>query len=509
MTDGGSDRTEDLAADAPRIAEDVGEVDDEPALIQAVVLDANIHRGNFTAESVEGLALRLAVHGIQLWIPQQVIWEWSAHAVDQAKEIRVNMRRLAATGLPGLAKASEALPEDPIQVAEAITAHLDRMPNVARVPPYGESAIEGLRDQILAIGAGTRKTFGTGEKKQHVRTGASDSAMTRDAVRHIDPGNADKLVFLTANRKDFQPTLDELDLTDKVRIFPNEPTLFEVVSRLTPAPKYVQQILHAHFSSAATDLDSDLHGASESWVTELVSDIDISRIYERASGMDTVTSVDANPYAMLVSIADIVVDSELGTEEEEETAGASYASFLLTLDTDLTVVGYSIDVDGQIDPANDFLDAILKVPCVATIVGRKVVAVRQVDQAVAMESEPRFVDDNDALRWLVEAVEAATDTTATESSSIQGLELFEFKDATGRVIEIMDVNTAPIGDDSIAWMALFRNIGGVLVRCRHDAAARVWAGPDSFDAQPPYWFDERPYSLIAEIWRSAQGASQG
>ncbi|QII09249.1 hypothetical protein BH93_27125 (plasmid) [Rhodococcoides fascians A25f] len=135
MTDEESDQTEDPAADALRIAEDVGEVEKEPALIQAVVLDTNIHRGNFIAESVEGLALRLGVHGIQLWVPQQVIWEWSAHAVDQAKEVRANMRRLAATGLPGMEKAFEALLEDPIRVAEAISAHLDRMPNVVRVPP--------------------------------------------------------------------------------------------------------------------------------------------------------------------------------------------------------------------------------------------------------------------------------------------------------------------------------------------------------------------------------------
>ncbi|QII09250.1 hypothetical protein BH93_27130 (plasmid) [Rhodococcoides fascians A25f] len=330
--------------------------------------------------------------------------------------------------------------------------------------------------------------------------------MARDAVRHIGPGNADKLVFLTANRKDFEPTLVELELADKVRIFPNERALFEVVSRLTPAPMYVQQILHAHFSAAATELDSDLNGASESWVTELVSDIDISRVYERGSGMDTVTSVDANPYAMLVSIAHIVVDSELGTEGEE-MAGASYASFLLTLDTDLTVVGYSVDGDGQIDTAYDFLDAILEVPCVATIVGREVVAVRQVDHALALESEPRFADDGDALRWLVEAVEAATDTTATESRYSPGLVLFEFNDVTDRIIEILDINTAPTGDDPVAWTAHFRNTG-VLVRCLHDAATRVWAGPDSFDAQPPYSFDERPYSLIAEIWRSAHGPTK-
>ena len=80
--------------------------------------------------------------------------------------------------------------ESETAVAEAFLARLKATPYVEVVPLTGDSAIEGLRDQILLRSPA--------KPKSGVKTGGSDSAWLRTVLAKADRA-ADKLLFLSSD----------------------------------------------------------------------------------------------------------------------------------------------------------------------------------------------------------------------------------------------------------------------------------------------------------------------
>ncbi|MCQ4128184.1 hypothetical protein NOU13_27140 [Rhodococcus erythropolis] len=469
----------------------------ERVLLRAVVLDTNaIHSGHFAAGAVRGLAERLQDHRVELWIPQQVVWEWSSHAMETVTAVKPLLKKLSKSEMPG-APAKFELPTSSTDIVDLFTTQLDAMSNVVVVPTDGTSAIAAIRDQVLGTGAGA--------KRAGVRTGCVDSVLTRDAVAFAGSGSASDLVFFSANKADIEATLDHMGLADDGRrIVASEKELFaDVLSVLQPASADVRRIIQRHILEEERSLRSEQDVAFESWVTDLVSGIDISSIavepdrHGRSHGMDDITSIDPHPYSNLVAISDVEVDGVV------QDTGTLYVSFVLTLESTLTMTGYSIDNDGSIEMDDDSFPAILTVPCVALVRAGEVADLRQAGRAVASEPATEFFDADDAFWWFIDLVASLTDTSV-DGDIVGGPvpDSLKLVDGSGAVKETVSIEKAPFydGDGSIEWEASFET-SGASIRCVHDLSAHVWAGADSFDVYPPYSLVRAPYYVASSIWR--------
>lgn len=452
----------------------------------AVVLDTNIHdKGNFNESKVKGLAERLANRLIQLWVPQQVIWEWSAHLAEELEKFSPTLLRTARkSGLPGVVAAADALPTSASAIVESLTSVLREISNVVIIPEAPASASAALRDQILLTGSG--------KKEKGVRTGAADSALTRDAVAHIGIDNVESIVFLSDNVDDLRNVLDTIDGAGNVRIVRTERDLFSgTVSLLSSASSYLRKVVTDYLDDQQRALHEEFDMSSESWLTETISDIDISKMSERVDefgrtyGMEDITGVSLEPFADVIGVTDVASD------DNQSTGKNVYASFDLTLDAGLEIEGYTLDNDGAVAMTFAQLSAILTVRCVATIQGGKVVELRQEEPAIATDPSLEFDDELDARDWLVGEICRATGMRVTSKKTGKASrvlpESVEISDRSGKVVETIEFRDVhpDAAVDGIVWSATFAD-GEESVDCLHDGTARVWAGSDSFDAYPPY-----------------------
>lgn len=143
----------------------------ERARAKAAVLDAScLHGGRLDTGKVQRLAAELAARGAELWMPEVVVLEFAVHAWEDLTSNRQTHRRLRQAGL---APDDELSDLGSAQIADELLKTCAAIPNVVIIEMTGESAIAGLRDQILGTGPGT--------VDQGVRTGAADSSWVRDA----------------------------------------------------------------------------------------------------------------------------------------------------------------------------------------------------------------------------------------------------------------------------------------------------------------------------------------
>lgn len=137
---------------------------------------------------------------VEICVPEPVVWEWSEHlfasltasdaaAKKAAKELRnAGLAHLRPTGSPDPPKTIDV-------VVKAVEDELERREvRLLRFLDTPAAAINGLRDQVLQVGAGSRKGGAGGA---HVKTGAADSASLRLLTEfHADTG----LVIVSADK---------------------------------------------------------------------------------------------------------------------------------------------------------------------------------------------------------------------------------------------------------------------------------------------------------------------
>lgn len=175
----------------------------EPALLDrairdkltAVVVDANAY-GEVGPDlaRLAALAKDLAKIRIQTWVPEPVAWEWAEHLASQwilaRNFVKGSLGHLTAAGLPSMAITPGYA--DRNAVIEAFLAALADVPHLEVVTLTGESAIAGLKDQILQQAPAKTKS------QDKVKTGGSDSAWVRDVLRRVDA--PDSLLFLSSDK---------------------------------------------------------------------------------------------------------------------------------------------------------------------------------------------------------------------------------------------------------------------------------------------------------------------
>ncbi|WP_285185303.1 hypothetical protein [Rhodococcus sp. MEB041] len=451
-------------------------------------------KGNFDASWVEKLAARLAPFGVTLWVPQIVVWEWAEHAAAAQNEVLPTLRALDRLDIPGMATGPWLTAPE---ISDRIEARLRAMPNVEVVPAHGPSAVQAIKDQVLQTGPGTRKS--------KVKTGAADSALVRDAVEHLGGRRLGELAILSGNSGDMRKTLDTIPRGNTVEVFTNEPALINGLKSFRAALQRqeterrqedvkVRNSIVEHFQREEQELrdDDDGHGVpTESWVTELVTDLGLEALptYNRGQ-FDQVTSVQVHPNSHVVGISGVSID-------DSEAGSTRYAAFDLTLETVVQIEGYTLDGDGSIVMGSDEVDTLLEVGCVAELDGSEVVGVRQVEKAIASDMVLDFGDEGDARDWLADYVCAATNAQIKDEPFVWG-NLPEQKTLvtpTGEVVASIYFEEPHHDDraDGSVWTATFclgpANDPLVVgaIDCIHDVSAQVPTGDgDYYDMYPAY-----------------------
>ena len=203
-------------------------------LPRAVVIDANLWgTGILDVVRLTAIAEQVAKVGVQVWVPTQVVLEWASHAHDDAQLIEPAWKRLRRAEV--VAKPS-GIPTDVRTIAEQLTERIEDIPNVTVLPMSGAAAIAGLRDQILGVGSGTRKSG--------VKTGAVDSSFVRDALTRAksDPTT---VVFVSGNAGDLQSVAKAMGVGPL--IIRNEHTLTGSLFFSMSATEEVEQYIAGEF----------------------------------------------------------------------------------------------------------------------------------------------------------------------------------------------------------------------------------------------------------------------
>lgn len=159
----------------------------------AIALDTNsMPYGRLKIETLREVH-RLAVrHGLEVWLPEPVLWEWQEHAERIRAEARAELRKRSTL----LKAAGVVMPEVPSsdEVREQIqSAVLGLGLPLKLLPLSGTIAEQALRDQIMCLPPGARINVRSGDEaelnpnpraqknkaERFVKTGGSDSAILR------------------------------------------------------------------------------------------------------------------------------------------------------------------------------------------------------------------------------------------------------------------------------------------------------------------------------------------
>jgi rRNA-processing protein FCF1 len=164
----------------------------------AVVIDTNfVGRGKFSLDVIAKFAKRLLDHRLQLIIPEFVIWEWAEHAHSDIEVLAAAVKTAGSKIDRSLFQLGECpgVPDIEVLIGEIETL-LSEIENVQIEASEPQEALGALRQQVLQIGAGS--------KKEGVKTGAADALLVQLAERLLDTfdrlavATSDKLLAATA-----------------------------------------------------------------------------------------------------------------------------------------------------------------------------------------------------------------------------------------------------------------------------------------------------------------------
>jgi rRNA-processing protein FCF1 len=161
------------------------------------VIDTNfVGRGKFRFDVIAKLAERLSNHRLQLVIPKFVIWEWAEHAHSDIEVLASAVVNAEQKIDPSLFDTVPVPVPDIEELISKIENLLSEIENVQIDASEPDEALSALRQQVLQIGAGS--------KKEGVKTGAADALLVQLVERLLGSfdcvavGTNDKLLAATA-----------------------------------------------------------------------------------------------------------------------------------------------------------------------------------------------------------------------------------------------------------------------------------------------------------------------
>lgn len=468
----------------------------------AVVFDTNVwSSGRFNADTFKARATRLGKAGIKVLVPEVILWEWASHSAQDAKNGVDSWRRLAKAGL---VFGSYPGPHNHVDVLARLREFLAAIPNVQIIPVSGESAIDGLRDQVLQTGPGSTK--------QGVKTGAADSAWVRD-VLHAVGGDPAKVIFVSGDVKGVRSTCQDLGITSPRIVSEHE--LFTALFAFDPAPDPVTRLVADHLLTtfdSALAADDGHTPPMDAWIA--VSEFDI----HAPTGLEDLYSGDSvtlDPEPTLIGVREVeVLDFDEGKPNE------ATVRFEVVLLGHLTVWGYDLDADGTVESTTTTVwNQLIEAPMIAEVQDLSLRLLASDGPATVSDPEQRFPDGQEARQWLADALTAFQGVTVHELtaegspgtvSDDPGLLFIEadelaLRSPLGRTVTV--TFSGSVYDD---WTAEFEaDELSVEIVCRYDPGVRVWAGRDSFDSADPFFLasedsdiSPEPFTSLAAVWRS-------
>jgi hypothetical protein len=489
-------------------------------MAKAAVLDASyLPHGRLNLGKVQRLAAQLAARGAELWIPEVVLLEFAVHAWEDLTSNRQTHKRLRQAGLvPG----QELSDLGSAQIADELLKTCAAIPNVVTIEMTGESAIAGLRDQILGTGPGT--------VNDGVPTGAADSSWVRDAFDRAG-NDPHAVVFLSCNDRDVVAATRALGHNDSdVQIWkrtgavaedemlnnyfgpaPASPAPADQIDEITVLGIITALLRREYADAMAAD---DRHGPPPEWIE--VNDVSIGVNHDWGEDAEIETMIDPEPEVEpFVQLVDVTVIDVYATNDDGTGVTVDYIVRLLA---DVRVEGQKIDNDGN--GYWDWVtlrDRLLRVPFTAELRDDAVVNVVQTDTAENYSAAPRFADNFDAYEWLYTA-----ELTTWQHITVHPLDgdpdlpkTFELRGPHGRSETAVLTPPADLMDD---WTLEFETTGAS-ISATYDHTARAALGRhDSFDVFPPASLHSetrgasrpwpQPYTALAELWAYLIGGGE-
>lgn len=212
-----------------------------------IVLDTNIlGRGHFNLHRLQSVLESVAGSGVEVVVPEVVVWEWAEHAaatyealVEEHRAFRVDESLYRLPDMPPV------LPKQ-----ELVAAILKAIPRDVTVwRPQGEEWRAAIEAQVLQTG--------TGERKGGVKTGAADHLLLACVREQLDErGSAEAVVLATGDRNLRQAC--EAALDDEVLYADNERELLRRLIEFEPAPEELSEAVEEELSSRIKHGNSDI-----------------------------------------------------------------------------------------------------------------------------------------------------------------------------------------------------------------------------------------------------------
>lgn len=315
-----------------------------PGSLRAIVLDANAFgKGLPDLNHLHRLSDLVARVGIETWVPEPVAWEWAEHLAREVEIFRRSvpsvfraMRRGGIQGKPpNLPTGGEK------EIIEEFLFKLSSVPGVILVRLTGDSAMKGLRDQILQTGPGRRK--------DGVKTGGSDSAWLRDVLAKAG-GDFARVVLLSKDR-DVASSCKELKVEPPrmLSLYELNKALFNFVN----GSEGLARRIEVHFARLIDDLRTNVY---DGWVEP---DFNLGDFHadpefllsDKSRSNHQVHSVTLRHVHEVLCVSDVGREGEPYGESAEEaiaslgdmTLGAS-----VEFRADVDVSTYEIDADGEV-----------------------------------------------------------------------------------------------------------------------------------------------------------------
>lgn len=468
--------------------------------IEAVVFDANAYGSALPdVASLAELARDLRQLDIATWVPEPVAWEWAEH-VARAWTTGEAAARRAQTALrrAGLGMVFDPVYADRTAVIERCLASLSDTAHLLVVPLTGESAIAGLKDQVLQ--RPPAKTKGD----PPVKTGGSDSSWLREVLARVgDDGG--KLLFVSQD-KDIDAAFREWGHMPPRRcrlgdvrglLFPTEAAMDQDVVLVA---RYLVERLPQSLVNPPTESGGPLIDADSATLREAV---DVPGPYDEG-----ITRLYLDRLTRLAGIDHILVLRPEGDEQPDpnQTSAPTAASrtvtarvFLLA-DVDAARTVHDVDT-GEVATSVDTVatDVLVIAPMVFELDNGAVVSARQ-DGDVRVAVPARFDEPEDALPELIDALSAVPGLEEIGETDWQAIAYAgdeQDKSYTAPSGQIITVST----DSGERGAGLRVRVGDheASVACEYDATTWI-GGSEGMYMEPPYWLS---FGDASDRWSGA------
>jgi hypothetical protein len=462
------------------------------AKLRAVIFDANTYTSSPDLRNLAANALRLKMVGLETWIPEPVVLEWTEHLISDWRQVSTAARDQRAR----IRRAGLTAPESPytseLSIREQFMASLLAVPHLKVIAMTGANALEALRDQILLRPPAKRK--GGSDEKPGVKTGASDSSWLRDVIDQAER-KMDSILIVTEDR-DILRAIQEWGYSPPLmrRRQDLRRSLYEVSLDEDEAASVVHRYLQRQIPNAqmgpggmvddltldvgnTPSLDTAIQGSENDYMDTRVYGAGLTRLTEFAGMTDVVSSFeDLDPYEVFGEDGDL--EASLGAVRGQTIT----ARVFFLADGQATVNRIDNSGDSYVDTIEP-TGLLVRAELLFEVVEGQVVLVRPEDDAFVSIGSNRFFTPEDGLAELFDSLSCVPGLAAVaEWAANDNPQRFE-----SRLFESDFTLVIAAGSHDFWSFELQISDETVVVTCEYDPSARVWDGPDSFDYYPPFY----------------------